>query len=268
MDLEGKVVIVTGSSRGIGRAIAIDSARKGARVVVTARTETAGKLPGTIYETADEIEKLGGKALAIRCDVSSEDDVAAMVQKVLAEFGRIDALINNAAVGLYTPFLETQTRHWDLVFRVNVRGPFLGTKAVLPTMIAQKSGAIVNISSGAAEHVFSLITGPGGEKRTSGCAYGASKAALERLTRGIAEELKGYNIAANALKPSQPTYSEGVTFWRPEADASQFRSAHLYMSPAALFLASQDARGVTGGIFYDEELCKQYGLSPISSIAG
>ena len=268
MTLEGKVVIVTGSSRGIGRAIAIDSARKGARVVVTARTETAGKLPGTIYETADEIEKLGGKALAIRCDVSNEDDVAAMVQKVLAEFRRIDALINNAAVGLYTPFLEVQTRHWDLVFRVNVRGPFLGTKAVLPAMKAQKSGAIVNISSGAAENVFSLITGPGGEKRTSGCAYGASKAALERLTRGIAEELRGYNIAANALKPSQPTYSEGVTFWRPEAELSQFRSAHLYMSPAALFLASQDARGVTGGIFYDEELCKQYGLSPISSIAG
>jgi len=266
LNLEGKVVIVTGSSRGIGKAIAIDCARKGASVVIVARTETVGKLPGTILETADEIRRLGGKALPIRCDVGSEEDVAAMVQTVLAEFGRIDALINNAAVGLYVPFAEIQTKHWDLAFRVNVRGPFLCTKAVLPTMIAQQSGAMVNISSAAAQNVYSRVARAGGKRRTSGCAYGASKAALERLTLGLAEELKGHNIAANALKPSRSTYSEGMAFWNRDIDPSQFRSPYLYMSPAAVFLASQDARGVTGGIFNDEELCKQYGLAPISPI--
>jgi citronellol/citronellal dehydrogenase len=266
LNLEGKVVIVTGSSRGIGKAIAIDCARKGASLAIVARTETVGKLPGTIHETADEICRLGGKALPIKCDVGSEEDVAAMVQRVLTEFRRIDALINNAAVGLYVPFLEIQTRHWDLAFRVNVRGPFLCTKAVLPAMIGQKSGAIVNISSAAAQNVYSRVVRPGGERRTSGCAYGASKAALERLTLGLAEELKGHNIAVNALKPSRSTYSEGMTFWNPDVDLSYYRSPYLYMSPAAVFLASQDARGVTGGIFNDEELCKQYGLASISPI--
>ncbi len=263
MSLEGRVAIVTGSSRGIGKAIAIDLAKKGVNVLVTARTDAPGKLPGTIHQTAEEVRKLGGNALAIKCDVSNEDDVAAMVEKGLAEFRRIDILINNAAVGLYVPFMDIQTKHWDLIFRVNVRGTFLCAKAVLPGMIAQRSGAIVNISSTGAENLYSLVARSDGQRRIAGIAYGASKAALERLARGLAEEMKEHNIAINALKPSVPTYSEGVTFWNPDVDESQFLSPHLYMSPAALFLAGQDATGIIGGIFHDQDLCKQHGLSPI-----
>jgi len=257
------VAIVTGSSRGIGKAIAIDCAKAGAKVVVSARTENAGKLPGTIHETAGEIRRLGGEALAIRCDVTDEGDVEAMARRALEKFGRIDILINNAAVGYYVPVMETPTRHWDLVMRVNLRGPFLCIKAVLPTMVEQRSGSLINISSAAADHVYSMIPRPGDEKRTSGCAYGASKAALERLAVGLAPELREHNIAANALKPAAPTYSEGLDFWNPDVDVSIFHSAHQFMSPAAIFLATQDAGGITGGIFYDKELCEKYGLAPL-----
>jgi citronellol/citronellal dehydrogenase len=257
----GKVAIVTGASRGIGRSISVALAKAGAMVVVTARTERPGKIPGTIHETAETIRSLGGTALALRCDVSNENDVAEMFARTVEKFGRVDILINNAAVGLYTPFLAIPTKHFDLVYRVNVRGPFLCIKAVLPHMIARKSGAIVNISSSAAENMFSLLTRAGGVRRTSGVAYGASKAALERMTRGVAEEVREYNIAVNALKPSTPVISEGVRVWNPDVDESQFVESDRFMTPAALFLASQDAKGITGGVFYDGELCREYGLS-------
>ncbi len=261
-NLEGRVVIVTGSSRGIGKAIALDLAKQGASVVVTARTETAGKLPGTIEETASEVRKLGGKSIAIKCDVSNEEEVAKLVDEAIQHFGQIDTLINNAAVGLYSEFVDIPTKNWDLVFRVNVRGPFLCTKAVLPDMIKRKCGAIVNISSPAADNVYSRVSRPGGKISVSGIGYGATKAALERMTRGLAEEMKQYNIAVNALKPTAATYSEGLAFNNRDADPGSFVSPHRYMSPAAIFLGRQDAGGVTGGVFYDEELCKQYSIRP------
>lgn len=261
MSFNGKVAIVTGASRGIGKFISIALAKAGAAVVVTARTEQVGKIPGTIHETADIIRSLGGTALALRCDVSNEDDVAEMFSRTVEKLGQVDILINNAAIGLYTPFLDISTKHFDLVYRVNVRGLFLCTKAVLPHMIARKSGAIVNMSSSAAENIFSLLKRPGGIRRPSGIAYGASKAALERLTRGLAEEVRGYNISVNALKPSTPVISEGVLVWNPDVDESQFVEADRFMVPAAMFLASQDPGGITGGVFYDGELCREYGLS-------
>ncbi len=255
--LAGKVAIITGSSRGIGKAIALEFAQEGANIVVVARSETESKLSGTISKTAQAVEALGGQALAIKCDVSNEDEVNSMVSRTLNRFGRVDILVNNAAVGYYMPLMETPLKHWDLVMRVNVRGPFLCIKAVVPKMIEQKGGSILNISSVSVEDVFSRIERPGGGRRTSGSLYGASKAALERITRGLAEELKGANIAVNALKPVKPTYSEGVTFWNPDIPASAFRSPYLYMTKAAVVLAAQDATGITGGVFLDEELCRK-----------
>ena len=255
------MAIVTGSSRGIGKAIALEFVREGANIVIVARSETEGKLPGTIYKTAEEIEALGVQALAIKCDVSSEDDVNAMVSRTLNRFGRVDILVNNAAVGYYMPLMETPLKHWDLVMRVNIRGPFLCIKAVAPRMIEQKGGSIINITSTAAEDIFSIIERPGGERRLSGSLYGASKAALERITRGLAEELKGANIAVNALKPAKPTYSEGIAFWNPDVPPSALRSPYLYMTKAAVFLAMQDSTGVSGGVFLDEELCRKFGAA-------
>jgi len=260
MRLRDKVAIVTGGSRGIGKAIALDFAREGAMVVVGARTEAVGRLPGTIYETVEEIREIGGQAIAVKCDVSNEEDVEALVKRALEEFGQIDILINNAAVAYYRLLAEIPVRHWDLVMKVNLRGPFLCIGAVLPMMMARKKGSIVNISSSAAQDVFSRVVKPDGTRPFTGCAYGSSKAALERMTVGLAEEVREHNIAVNALKPAKPTYSPGLAGWFPEVDESAFISADLFMTKAALLLATQDAGGITGGVFFDDELCHDYSL--------
>ena len=261
MKLKDKIAIVTGASRGIGKAIAIDFAKEGAIVVVAARTEKEQeKLPGTIYTTAQEIETLGGKALPLKCNVGDEQSVQEMVNHTLKQFGTIDILVNNAALGYYLPFQGILLRHIDLLFRINVRGPFICTQAVLPKMIEMKRGSIVNISSSAAEDVFSRVVSKDEERRPVGLLYGSTKAALNRFTRGLAVEVSKYNIAINAVAPMAPTYSEGLVMWNPKADATLFRSPHQYMTKAVIFLAKQDSQGVTGGVFYDEELCWQHNL--------
>ena len=139
MRLKGKVAIVTGGSRGLGKAIAIGFSQQGATVVIAARTEEAHKeLPGTIYQTVEEINALGLDALAVRCDVTNEDSVNAMVRKALDVFGHIDVLVNNAGIAFYYPILDTPLKRWELVLKVNVTGAFLCSKAILPHMIEQQ----------------------------------------------------------------------------------------------------------------------------------
>jgi len=263
MKLKEKVAIVTGSSRGIGKAIAITFAKEGAKVVIAARTDKEWRLPGTIYQTAEEISSFEGIALPIKMDVTNEVEVEEMVKRTLQEFGRIDILVNNAAIGYYFPLKDVSIKHWDLVMKVNLRGPFLCIKFVLPTMIEQKSGNIINISSRAAENVYSSLPGRSGERVISGIAYGASKAALERLTIGLAAEVEEYNIAVNALKPGAAVLTEGLKSWRPEIEnyASKLVSPYQYMTKAAVFLATQDAKGITGRVFIDKQLCEEYNLT-------
>ena len=251
MKLSDKVAIVTGSSRGLGKAIAIGFAREGASVVIAARTEVERQMPGTIYKTAEEIEALGQRALAVRCDVTSEESVNDMVQKALAQFSHIDILVNNAGVAYYPPVLETPVKRWELVIRVNLIGALLCTKAVLPKMVEQRQGSIINISS-----VSATERGPS----VTGVAYGVSKAGLERFTWGLATEVGKYNIAVNALKPKGVVDTEGMRFMLPDEDWSQWDSPEM-MVKAAIFLAAQDATGVTGAVAYDEEFCVWHGLT-------
>lgn len=249
MRLANKIAIVTGSSRGLGKAIAIGFAREGASIVIAARTEVEGRIPGTIYKTAEEIEALGQRALAARCDVTSEESVNDMVQKALAQFGHIDILVNNAGIAYYPPILEALTKRWELVLRVDLIGAFLCTKAVLPKMVEQRRGSIINISSISANRVD-----------FTGVAYGVSKAGLERFTRGLAAEVGKYNIAVNALKPKEAVDTEGMRAQNLDADTSQWASPDL-MVKAAIFLATQDAIGVTGTVASDEEVCAYHGLT-------
>jgi len=251
MRLKGKVAIITGASRGLGRDFALDFAREGADVVVAARTETEGKLPGTIYKTADEIRAIGGRALPIRCDVTSEESVSEMVQKALKEFGRIDILVNNAAVAWWPPITETPLKRFEIVLRVNLIGVFLCVKAVLPPMIKQRSGSIINISSYAANKRV---------RGFSGISYGVSKAALERFTWGLAAELGQYNIAVNAIKPLKVIGTEGILAQAgPNANKSDWQTSEL-MVKACTLLAAQDAAGVTGIVASDDEFCQWHGL--------
>ena len=250
MKLEGKVAIVTGASRGIGKAIALALAREGADVVVAARTEEEkGPLPGTIHKTADEIRALGRRALAVRTDVTKEEEVEAMVRTTLDQFGSIDILVNNAGINVPGAMVEVSTKRWDLIMAVNLRGTFLCTRAVLPRMMEQKRGSIINLSSILGTRVIE-----------GGVPYGVTKAAIERFTSGLAEEIKGYNIAVNALCPSY-TDTEGTRLWFVNVDRSLWQKPELW-GRYAVYLACQDATTLTGKSFTAEELereCRRSG---------
>lgn len=252
--LKDKVAIVTGASRGIGKAIAMGLAREGAHVVVAARSdqEKDERFPGTIYKTADEIEKLGRRALSVKCDITSEESVNGMVDAALKELGTIDILVNNAGVAFYYPVVETPLKKWEIVLNVNLKGVFLCSKAVLPTMMEKKSGAIINISS---------LAGEERDEGTvpTGVAYGVAKAGVDRFTWGLATEVGKYNIAVNCLKPKKVVSTEGMRFWIPEEERSDWTTAEK-MVKCAVFLAGQTACSVTGCVATDEELCAWHGL--------
>ena len=180
-ELDGKVAIVTGASRGLGKGVATRFAREGAAVVVAARSEQAKSVPGTIHETVARIQAEGGTALAARCDVTDAEQVGSMIQRTLDEFGRIDVLVNNAGGPYQYERIETYPM-WRLekALALNVTGVFICAQAVLPTMIAQKGGSIMNVSSGAAQ----TFRYPGDT------VYGLTKAAVERFSLGLAYEMR------------------------------------------------------------------------------
>ncbi len=253
MKLQGKVAIVTGASRGLGQAIAMGLAREGARVVVAARTETENeKLPGTIHRTAELIRSSGGQALAVKCDVADEESVNSLVATVLREWGSVDILVNNAGTAFYRPLTEVPLKRWEVVLKVNVTGPFLCCKAVLPHMIERKRGSIINISSLAADL---SVGGP----VSTGLPYGVSKAAIDRFTVGLAGEVGRYNIAVNCIKPEGVVDTEGMRFWVKEEDRKGWVSPER-MVKCAVFLADQERVKVTGMVATDEAVCAWYGL--------
>ncbi len=262
MSLANKVAIVTGASRGIGKAMALGLAMAGASVVAAARSESEQPhRPGTIYATAAEIEALGGRAVPIRCNVRDEQSILDMVTGTLNAFGRIDILINNAGIGAYRPFLESTLKEWDLVMDINLRAVSISCRATAPVMVEQGGGSIINVSSHAAANIFSSTLAADRDQGVAliGQAYGAAKAAVERFTWGLSAELGQHNIAVNTLKPLRPVLTEGFRAQRPEADFSAWATPED-MVKAAVFLAGQDARGVSGAIVTAEELVQRLNL--------
>ena len=244
MTLTDSVAIVTGASRGIGKAIAIALAREGARVVVAARTRRDLPLiAGTIEATAEEIRTRGGRAVAIKTDVSKEQSVALMVEKTLHEWGRIDILVNNAATNIPALFSAMPQKNWDRVMEVNLRGTVLCTKAVLPAMMAQGRGHIINISS--------VVTQNLQHEPFTGIAYDVSKTAINRLTLGLAQELHQYGIAVNAIMPDN-TDSPGWVYLHPGSDRSGWDSPETWGRYAAL-VAARDPASFTGQLLLKQD---------------
>jgi NAD(P)-dependent dehydrogenase (short-subunit alcohol dehydrogenase family) len=204
--LDGKVAIVTGASRGIGRETALELARAGADIVVAARTvERRSKLPGTIHETVEGIQALGRRAVAVATDVSKAVDLDRLVATAIDEMGRVDVLVNNAAYtsghALTQSVWEMSREDWELQFATNVHGPFSLIKAVAPHMRDQGGGVVVNITSRAYEpqpvdgDTLRQFGGAGP------WAYGSSKAALNRMANGIAAQVFAHGIAVVTLEP-------------------------------------------------------------------
>ncbi|MGZ6885557.1 MAG: SDR family NAD(P)-dependent oxidoreductase [Acidimicrobiia bacterium] len=208
MELSGAVAIVTGASRGVGAATAIELARAGATVVCAARATDAAPLPipGTLDATARTITDAGGNALALPTNLARDEEVVAMVDTTVERFGRVDILVNNAAI-TFPGDLELPMKRFDLVFGVDLRAPVIACQRAVPHMIEQGRGAIVNVSSAAALNYY-----PGQ------MAYGMAKAALEHLTVSLAEQLRPHAIAVNTFRIDVPVASEGFVAAMPDAD--------------------------------------------------
>lgn len=246
MILKDKVAVVTGGSRGIGKAIAIALADAGATVIVVARTVEAGPLKGTIGETVEEIKARGGRALPIQTNIRNDVEIENMVEKTLHEMGHIDILVNNAATNLPRYFKDITLKQWDLFTEVILRSTVVCSKTVLPSMMEQKYGHIINLSSVASITIHSPLTG---------LAYDVSKAGINRFTWGLAEELKEYNIAVNALMPSN-TLTEGWTVLNPDIDKSKWQKPELW-GKIATFVATRDPATFTGRILRAEDAEKE-----------
>lgn len=249
MKLQDRVAIVTGSSRGIGKGIAKAYAAEGAKVVVVARTEEeGGRLPGTIHQTVAEVRDAGGEALAVKCDVTDDEQVQSMVKAVMDAYGRIDVLVNNAAITLRPLIKDTEPRHFVLILRVNLLGPLLTCKYVIPIMEAQRSGSIINITSGAA----GSRSGQQG-----GVAYALTKAGLDQLTMSLAEEVRESGIAVNSLNPGG-VITEGALATRPKGYDFSGRVPVSAVGPAAIALALKDATAMTGQVVDREDYGKTW----------
>ncbi len=263
MTLKGKVCIITGASRGIGRDVAVALGAEGASVVVAARSETVSdkRLPGTIHTVAREVEERGGQALAVKCDVAKDEELEYLVKTTMDRFGRIDMLMNNAAILVPGNMLSVQTRHIDLIWRVDGRAPLILMKMALPHMIEGGGGHIINISSRAA-----VFPGPGPYNvppgsPVGGSFYGMIKAGLERMSQGLARELTPNKIAVNVLSPQGGIATPGNRFARndPENPDLNFEEA-VEMGKATVWVIQQDPAQFTGNILYDKEICAKNGL--------
>jgi NAD(P)-dependent dehydrogenase (short-subunit alcohol dehydrogenase family) len=255
-----RVALVTGASRGIGAAIAERLGAAGAAVAVTARSIDShpDPLPGTARETAERIASRGGRAAAIYCDVFDPDSCAAAMESCHSALGPVDILVNNAAAGPYRPFDRFSLTDFEVTFHANVRAPLLLAQLAARDMRARGRGWIVNISSASAQH-------PQGppyaewERRGGMHLYAASKAALNRLTAGLAAELHADGIAVNALSPVAAVMTPGVealgaTRWIDPAMIEPVEA----IAEAALALATCDA-SLTGRVLYSLPFLRELG---------
>ncbi len=249
MDFTGKVAFITGATRGVGKALALGLARHGCDIVVTGKTvHPDPRLPGTIGETAAEVEALGRRALAIQLDVRDDEAVERAVGTTLDRFSRIDFLVNNAGALFWHDLVETPMKRFDLVMGVNVRGAFACTRHVLPAMIAQDWGHVVMMSPPVDP---AAVTGK--------IAYSVSKFGMTMIALGLAGELRDHNIAANALWPatlieSYATINYGL------GGRAMWRRPDILVD-AVLRLFAKEPRSFTGRTLIDEDFLRAEGVT-------
>lgn len=249
MSFAGKVAFVTGASRGVGKCVALALAREGCDVVVAAKTEQANPgLPGTIHDTAREIEKLGRRALAVKVDVRDDVAVERAVKLALDGLGRIDFLVNNAGALHWRPLADTPMRRFDLVMGVNARAAFAVTHHVLPAMRAQGYGHIL------------MMSPPIDAKAAGGkIAYAISKLGMTLIAHGLADELAGENVAANALWPATMIESYATINWGL-GTPSMWRRPDI-LADATTRIFAKEPRLFSGHALIDEDFLRAEGVT-------
>jgi citronellol/citronellal dehydrogenase len=253
--LQDRVAIITGASRGIGRALALGLARQGCHIVVAAKsTESTEQLPGSIFTVAREVEACNVKALPIKVDVRDADQIEAMAAQTIKQLGRIDILINNAGALWWQPILETPANRFDLVMAVNARAAFLNCRAVLPWMIERQWGHIINMSP-----PIDMKVVPGK------IAYFISKFGMTMISHGLAEELRDKNIAVNSLWPVTIIESQASINWKM-GDPKMWRKPDILVD-CVVRLVQKDPAQVTGRAILDEDFLRSEGVTDFSAYA-
>lgn len=241
-DLKGKVAIITGARRGMGKADALAFAKNGAKVVVSDISQEECEL------VVDEIKKNGGEGLAVKCDVTNEKEIKEMVKKTVDKFGKVDILVNNAGICEFKPFLELTEEEWDKTLDINLKGYFLCAQAVAKEMVKKKSGVIINIAS--------VVMGQIGIGMAGLAHYSASKGGIAALTKTLALEFAPYNIRVNAIAPGAiDTPMAASTKADPKVLEATLAMIPLHrmgkpeeIANTALFLSSNASSYITGSI--------------------
>ena len=246
VSLAGRVAIITGASRGIGRECALSLAKLGCNIVVAAKTVTPQPtLPGTIFTVAEEVEALGVRALPFQLDLRDEDGCAKCVEATMAAFGRVDILINNASALWWRDIVDTPAKKYDLITSINARGSLLMTQAVLPHMEAADWGHVITMSP--------PIDVRGMAGRT---AYNISKFGMTMVALGVAQEYMGKNVAGNALWPATIVESlASINF--NLGDRSMWRKATV-LSDCVAAICSTEPRDCTNNMFIDDDYLRQH----------
>jgi citronellol/citronellal dehydrogenase len=262
-DLAGKTLFVSGGSRGIGLAIALRAARDGANVVIAAKTSSPHpKLPGTIYTAAEEIERAGGKALPVECDIRDEAAVYGAVDAAVKRFGGVDILVNNASAISLTGTLETPMKRFDLMIGVDVRGTFLCSQACLPHL---RHAA----AAGRNPHILTLSPPLNLDPKwfAPHVAYTIAKYGMSMCVLGMAEEFRNEGIAVNALWPRTVIATAALAMIPGAADDIDRTRKPEIVADAAHAILVRDARSTTGRFFIDEDALREAGITDFEQYA-
>jgi NAD(P)-dependent dehydrogenase (short-subunit alcohol dehydrogenase family) len=267
--LDGKVVVVTGASRGIGAAIARTLAAEGGRVICAARTLREGEhqLAGSLETTVGEIRMSGGEAAPVPVNISEPAECERLIQETHATYGPVDVLVNNAALTYFIPVSDYPINRWLRSWAVNVHAPFILSQLVLQDMIPRRGGRIVNISSSAA-------IGPGRGPYAAaafrgGTCYGAEKAAIERFTQGLAQEVYPHGVCVACVAPSLVVPTPGTVFHKLVTGLDDPRGEPPeLMARAALLLATEPVDRVTGRVTYSQQILKEFGWIDVGKGTG
>ncbi|WP_299979147.1 NAD(P)-dependent oxidoreductase [uncultured Pseudoteredinibacter sp.] len=249
-NLKGKTIFITGASRGIGREIALRAAKDGANIVIAAKSdEPHPKLPGTIHTVAEEVRAAGGQALALKVDVRDEALINEAMDKAVAEFGGIDALINNASAINLTNVQATESKRFDLMHSINTRGTLLCSKAAIPHLKKSDNGHIITLSPPINLNKHWL----GGH-----IPYTVTKYSMSLMTLGIAEELRADGVAANCLWPKTTIATAAVEFAIDGSLLAKSRTPEI-MADAAYEILISDSKQLSGETIIDEDILRERG---------